>query len=139
MIVGNIYSYTFSASIQNTCSTDILRMDDSYQTTGVFVGMTHETNYCIFVNKFAVGYRLHYVVMEQVNAITHSAKNVNCMDLMRLVSNVAAFMHSDTYSEPLSHGYTPVLFVRDFKIGSVKKTRELKYDLETTYNYCDMV
>lgn len=126
MIIGNVYTYLFSANDGDIRISDIRHRDNVYRTTGVFVGMTCETSYCIFANKFDDGYRIHYVLIEQVDTITHPAKSWKYnYDL------ASKLVQSTIYNEPpCNYSCTPVLFIRDRPIGSTRLEKPM---------YCDMV
>jgi len=135
MIPGNQYRYLFMSHGLHAHVNDIILDYEQYETTGIFIGMTHETNYCIFVSEYGNTHRVHYIVKEAVCGMSNSSEMNNLNSLQ-----IYQYMQS---REPAGYGYyTPVLFIQraNFSRPSAKESWKKDDDLETHKdNYCDMV
>jgi len=134
MIPGKVYTYRFSANIRHTCSSDIVCGNECYENDGLFVGMTPETNFCIFVGEFGHNFRVHYVLAEQVGREVAEGDESTYRAM-----KMFAMSNSPKYIEPLGCGdYTPVLFVEYVDL-CVKVVRESSGVEQKHNRYCDMV
>jgi hypothetical protein len=120
---------------------DVSICHEYFETIGTFIGMSPETNYCIFVIDHWDKYRIHYVVAENVRGVELG----DGLDIS-IIRALNRYMNSDAYCEPkyVSY-YTPVLNITHADLCkpglSINVYHPKKEYLENTEsaNYCDMV